>query len=60
MRINKKLSDISLKYRLSFHNFLSERFSAWRLITLSNTIEAEIENAKEINSNIFNNQITLQ
>tara|TARA_Y100001970_G_C14256637_1_gene875963 strand:- start:6007 stop:7776 length:1770 start_codon:yes stop_codon:yes gene_type:complete len=59
MRINKKLSDISLKYRLSFHNFLSERFSAWRLITLSNTIEAEIENAKEINSNIFNNQIKL-
>ena len=59
MRINKKLSEINLKYRLYFINFLSERFSAWKFITLSNRTRYEVDNVSEINSNIFSNQMKL-
>ena len=59
MRINKKLSNTNLQYRLDFLNFVSERFSAWKYITLSNMIEKEVDNVKKIQSNIFSNQIKL-
>ena len=59
IQLTKKLSSTNLAYRMQFHNFLSERFTAWKFIVLNNSLDNEINNVKDINTNIYDNQIKL-
>ncbi|MBF87880.1 MAG: hypothetical protein CMJ14_07765 [Pelagibacterales bacterium] len=59
IRLTKKYSSINLEYRRQFFNFLNERFTAWKFIVLTNSLDNEINHAENINTNIYNNQVKL-
>ena len=59
IRLTKKISESNLVYRNNFRDFINEKFSAWKLIRLSNTLPDEISNITEIQKKIVNNEVKL-
>ncbi len=59
MRITGRLSNNCLDYRKEYSEFLLERFRAWKLIKLSNTLNYECAKVDEIQRNIVKNQVGL-
>ena len=59
IRITNRLSRRSVTHREDYANFLTERFRAWKLIKLGNTLELERDKADAIQDDIVTNQISL-
>jgi ABC-type multidrug transport system fused ATPase/permease subunit len=53
----KRLSNIALDIRHQYGNFLNERFRAWKLIKLGNTLAVETERAVSIQARVVSNQV---
>ena len=59
IRLTKKISEANLIYRNHFRDFIHEKFIAWKLIRLSNTLPGEVKNITKVQSNIVRNEIKL-
>jgi ABC-type multidrug transport system fused ATPase/permease subunit len=59
IRLTKRISQHNLGYRNHFRDFINEKFSAWKLIRLSNTLSNEINNITKIQDNIVDNEVKL-
>ena len=59
IRITNRLSRRSVAYRQDYTNFLAERFRAWKLIKLGNTLALERNKAEAIQDDVVANQISL-
>lgn len=57
MRVTKQLSVIALQFRHAYANFLNERFRAWKLIKLGNTLKLEAAKADSLQTRIVANQL---
>ena len=57
VRITRHLSVIALDFRRAYTNFLSERFNAWKLIKLGNTLGVETAKAADLQNRIVENQL---
>ena len=55
----KKISESNLVYRNLFRDFINEKFSAWKLIRLSNTLPDEMSNITKIQKVIVDNEVKL-
>ena len=59
IRLTKKISESNLVYRNHFRDFINEKFSAWKLIRLSNTLPDEMSNITKIQKVIVDNEVKL-
>ncbi len=59
IRKAKTLSSIGLDIRRTYADFLNERFRAWKLIKLGNTLPAEIDKMGAIQDQVVGNQVKL-
>lgn len=59
IRLTKKISESNLVYRNHFRDFINEKFSAWKLIRLSNTLPDEMSNITGIQKEIVDNEVKL-
>ena len=59
IRLTKKISESNLVYRNHFRDFVNEKFSAWKLIRLSNTLPDEMSNITKIQKVIVDNEVKL-
>jgi ATP-binding cassette, subfamily B, bacterial MsbA len=57
LRKAKRLSVVALDVRHQYVNFLNERFRAWKLIKLGNTLNVESRRAADIQQSVVDNQI---